>query len=340
MATSISNTNTKIRQLKKQLGIKDDYSSPIEIEIGNLGYKFIFPKKKDQRSNWTDEIYQKSIRDKIKKKINYFKFIGNFLNEKASHTNKNMLFFGPPGSGKSYYAEILAKNESSAYTIISAGELQQYFVGSGGSKWKQIFEMAKILANNLPANSKPIIIVIDEFDSLAGKGKNNPFNSKDDTLVNTLLTTMDEVHRSKLNIWVVATTNYYDMLEDASVRSGRFDTKIKIRNPRDQKEYSELSSKLKHLVENEKKEIEISVDFWEKAKESVWNIASSDKTFLKKSGFSILSLRSKIHEIFADKIHDKLKKIFVGVDDIPKFEESLKDEIKLLIKWQKNALKE
>jgi len=163
------------------------------------------------------------------------------------------LLYGPPGTGKSFYVELLAKTESSAYCIIPAGELQQIYVGSGSIKQRAFFDEAKKIAKKLPHGSKPVMLIIEEFDSLGGQGKSKPDGAKDDTLVNTFLTIMDEIHSQRLNINVLATTNYLSMLEEAAIRPGRFSHKIEINFPHTQTEYEDIFDSLKKNMEEELK---------------------------------------------------------------------------------------
>lgn len=335
----LSSRIKKFDKLNQFLEDLEDFKNPFKNQGGE---KFIYPNTNNLDPNWLEQIYQKEVKEKIKKQLKYFKNISRYLTTKAIKINLNTVFHGPPGSGKSHYAELLAKNESSAYFIVEAGNLQRKYVGSGAGKFEATFKKAKEIANKLPKNSKPVMIIIDEFDSLAAKGKSDETNRRDDTLVNTLLTTMDQIHKDKLNIVVLATTNYLNMLEEAAIREGRFNHLIEVKYPQTQNEYNELCDYLQKKVEKEMKNknnrefwaeknenavVEFTDDFWKSVKQKLWEIVKEKNKFLEESGFSLLSLQNSLElGCLADKIDDNSQNVLITVSDINGFVNHLKEE--------------
>lgn len=357
-----SNTNNELKKVNRRISNLESNSSGDSQGNGKertplfFDKDFIVPQKKDQDKNWLEnQIFQKSLRQELKNKINYFNNIKPYLTNKATHINRNILFYGPPGTGKSYYAELLAKNESSAYITVHAGELQRIFVGSGGGKWREFFDKAKKQARRLGADAKPVMIIVDEFDSLGGRGKDDPIHKKDDTLINTFLTSMDELHNEKLNIAVLATTNYLNMLENAAIRAGRFDSKIEVGYPRTQEEYDELCDHLKKQVEwefknntnrefwinkNENKIIEFAPGFWSDIKRQVWTEISQSEEILKNSGFDLLGLKVMVKNCIENKISTDSQRISIGNEEVTEFTKQLKKEIEAKEKTKKGEEKE
>ncbi|WNE41362.1 MAG: ATP-dependent zinc metalloprotease FtsH [Mycoplasmataceae bacterium] len=172
--------------------------------------------------DWLERILDKNARNEIGlifKGADIFKNLSR--NKKDKSNFSNMIFFGPPGTGKSHSARLLAENISSHYIVIGGGSLQQLYVGSGAKKWLSIVDYAKKKAKEV-LSEKPVVIIVEEIDSLAGKGKHLEFGSKDDTLINTFLESVDSISRDNYNILIIGTTNTIEHIEEAAKRLGRF----------------------------------------------------------------------------------------------------------------------
>lgn len=339
------NTSSQIRKIDQKLKGRENKqpNSPNSKEKGEEeDSKFVYPDPNKQNPNWLEQVYQKEVKNDLKNITKYTKNLNRYLTTKATHINQNTIFYGSPGSGKSYYARLMGENESSTYISVKAGTLQRLFVGSGSQKFEAFFEEAKQISKNLPKNAKPVMIIIDEFDSLGGKGKNNEFNAKDDTLINTFLTIMDEIHDKKLNIVVLATTNYLTMIEEAARREGRFNHLIEVKYPKTESEYNELCEHLKKKFEldmknhtnkefwaskEENSTIEFSAEFWEVVKKNVWKIVSQEPDFLSVTGFSLLALANSVEMgCLTNKIDDNSRNIIITAEDAEGFANHLKKE--------------
>lgn len=173
--------------------------------------------------DWSKRIIDKDARSEIDL---IFRGSDIFKDLSRSKTNNhynlnNMIFFGPPGTGKSHSARWLAENISSYYIIVGGGSLQQLYVGSGAKKWINIVNNAKKKAKE-SLSEKPVVIIVEEIDSLAGKGKHLEFGAKDDTLINSFLESVDSISRDNFNILIIGTTNTIEHIEEAAKRLGRF----------------------------------------------------------------------------------------------------------------------
>jgi ATP-dependent Zn protease len=100
------------------------------------------------------------------------------------------------------------------------------YVGVGAKRVRDLFNQARKLS--------PCIIFIDEIDGVGAKRNIHHGEMGSDTerstTLNQLLTELDGFKESE-NVVVIAATNRFIMLDDALLRSGRFDTKIKIELP-------------------------------------------------------------------------------------------------------------
>src|SRR5438067_3612753 len=137
---------------------------------------------------------------------------------------RGMIFWGPPGTGKTYFAKAIAASIGAAITIVSGPELKSKWVGESEENLRQIFHKAR--------QSAPAIIVLDEIDSVATARGTYTGSGVEHSMVNQLLTEMDGFHKDEL-VFVVGTTNYVESLDPALMRPGRFEFHLHIPYPDD-----------------------------------------------------------------------------------------------------------
>jgi cell division protease FtsH len=137
---------------------------------------------------------------------------------------RGMIFWGPPGTGKTYFAKAIAASIGAAITIVSGPELKSKWVGESEENLRQIFHKAR--------QSAPSIIVFDELDSFATARGTYTGSGVEHSMVNQLLTEMDGFHKDEL-VFVVGTTNFVESLDPALLRPGRFEFHLHIPYPDD-----------------------------------------------------------------------------------------------------------
>jgi cell division protease FtsH len=137
---------------------------------------------------------------------------------------RGMIFWGPPGTGKTFFAKAIAASIGAAITIVSGPELKSKWVGESEENLRQIFHRAR--------QSAPSIIVFDEIDSFATARGTYTGSGVEHSMVNQLLTEMDGFHKDEL-VFVVGTTNFVESLDPALLRPGRFEFHIHIPYPDD-----------------------------------------------------------------------------------------------------------
>lgn len=157
---------------------------------------------------------------------------------------RGMIFWGPPGTGKTYFAKAIAASIGAAITIVSGPELKSKWVGESEENLRQIFHKAR--------QSAPSIIVFDELDSFATARGTYTGSGVEHSMVNQLLTEMDGFHKDEL-VFVVGTTNFVESLDPALLRPGRFEFHIHIPYPDDddRKAIFEIYNKKMKLQFNE-----------------------------------------------------------------------------------------
>jgi len=132
-----------------------------------------------------------------------------------------ILLHGPPGVGKTYFAQAIAGEYGLNFIHVSTGDLVSSLVGGSAQNIDKAFQTA--IAN------EPVLLFFDEFDSVAQRRDNTPDQESRRT-VNQLLTSL-EASRGERGLLVMAATNSVEHLDPAVVRPGRFDRQIRIDLP-------------------------------------------------------------------------------------------------------------
>ena len=156
---------------------------------------------------------------------------------------KGVLLVGPPGVGKTMIAKAVAGEASVPFFYQSGATFVQIYVGMGAKRVKELFSQAKAHA--------PSIIFIDEIDAV-GKARGGLRNDEREATLNQLLTEMDGFEDSS-GVIVIAATNKIEVIDEALLRSGRFDRRIFISLP-DKHDRTEI---LKTYLRNKPSEINL-----------------------------------------------------------------------------------
>eukprot|EP01032_Pedospumella_encystans_P012446 gene12446-14400_t len=131
-----------------------------------------------------------------------------------------VLFFGPPGCGKTLLAKALANQSGANFISVKGPELLSMYVGESESKVRQVFARARA--------SAPCVIFFDELDALCPKRGSGPEgmsgagggNGVSDRVVNQLLTELDGLE-TRRDVYIIAATNRLELIDDAMLRPGR-----------------------------------------------------------------------------------------------------------------------
>ncbi len=132
-----------------------------------------------------------------------------------------ILLLGPPGTGKSIFAESLAGESN--ISMAKLGDFRGMYVGQSERNLSRIFSLIESL--------HPVIIFIDEIDQALGKrGANSGDGGVDNRIFGRFLEFMSNTeHRGKI-LWVGA-SNFPDKIDPAMKRAGRFDLILPILLP-------------------------------------------------------------------------------------------------------------
>lgn len=130
-----------------------------------------------------------------------------------------LLLYGPPGCGKTFFAEKFAEQAGFNYVIVKSSDLASSYIHGTQEKIKQLFDVA--------AKNAPIIVCFDEFDALVpDRTQLGDSYSKE---VNEFLSQMNNC--SQRGIFIIATSNRPDKIDPAVLRTGRVDKSVYVPLP-------------------------------------------------------------------------------------------------------------
>merc|ERR1712157_54805 len=138
--------------------------------------------------------------------------------------SRGVLFYGPPGCGKTLLAKAVASECSANFVSIKGPELLTMWFGESEANVREIFDKARTAA--------PCVLFFDELDSVGqARGSSQGDSSgAGDRVLNQLLTEMDGAGAKK-NLFFIGATNRPDILDEALIRPGRLDQLIYIPLP-------------------------------------------------------------------------------------------------------------
>jgi len=137
--------------------------------------------------------------------------------------SKGVLFYGPPGCGKTLLAKAVANECSSNFISVKGPELLTMWFGESEANVREIFDKAR--------GASPCVLFFDELDSVGtARGSGAGGSGAGDRVLNQLLTEMDGAGVKK-NLFFIGATNRPDILDEALIRPGRLDQLIYIPLP-------------------------------------------------------------------------------------------------------------
>merc|ERR1719264_1050021 len=133
--------------------------------------------------------------------------------------SRGVLFYGPPGCGKTLLAKAVASECSANFVSIKGPELLTMWFGESEANVREVFDKARAAA--------PCVLFFDELDSIgtARGGGGGGDAGAGDRVMNQLLTEIDGVGVKK-NVFFIGATNRPELLDEALLRPGRLDQLI------------------------------------------------------------------------------------------------------------------
>ncbi|GJN30273.1 hypothetical protein PR202_gb18564 [Eleusine coracana subsp. coracana] len=122
--------------------------------------------------------------------------------------SKGVLFYGPPGCGKTLLAKAIANECQANFISIKGPELLTMWFGESEANVREIFDKAR--------QSAPCVLFFDELDSIATQrgGSTGDAGGAGDRVLNQLLTEMDGMNAKK-TVFIIGATNRPDIIDSA-----------------------------------------------------------------------------------------------------------------------------
>jgi len=137
--------------------------------------------------------------------------------------SKGVLFYGPPGCGKTLMAKAVANECAANFISVKGPELLTMWFGESEANVREIFDKAR--------GASPCVLFFDELDSVGtARSSGGGGGGASDRVLNQLLTEMDGAGVKK-DLFFIGATNRPDILDEALIRPGRLDQLIYIPLP-------------------------------------------------------------------------------------------------------------
>ncbi|KAJ6362583.1 hypothetical protein OIU77_030422 [Salix suchowensis] len=152
--------------------------------------------------------------------------------------SKGVLFYGPPGCGKTLLAKAIANECQANFISIKGPELLTMWFGESEANVREIFDKAR--------QSAPCVLFFDELDSIATQRGSSVGDAGGaaDRVLNQLLTEMDGMSAKK-TVFIIGATNRPDIIDPALLRPGRLDQLIYIPLPDEESRFQIYKSCLR-----------------------------------------------------------------------------------------------
>ncbi|WP_423021201.1 AAA family ATPase [Undibacterium sp. Di27W] len=166
---------------------------------------------------------------------------GNTFSASSSKAARNgILLFGEPGNGKTYFVQALAGELGLPLISITYGDVASKWVNDTTQNVVKVFQDARAQA--------PCLLFLDEIDSFIQNRDCPPGGAEEvNKTTNTILTEIVDLRSH--GVVLVGATNYFDKLDKAAIREGRFDYKIEITPPDEEVRYEILIDSFHQYIE-------------------------------------------------------------------------------------------
>jgi len=205
--------------MKRQaLGMDDDVYSAF---LSGGEEKFIGEHQIPSES-FADIAGLESVKETIRETIKYPITHPELSEKYGKRAGGGMLFFGPPGCGKTILARAAAGECSIPFISVSLSSVLDKWVGNSEKAIAMIFKVAR--------KNTPSMIFFDELDSL-GMAREETQTGWEKKIISQLLTEMDGTSSDNRNVLILGATNAPWNVDHALRRAGRFGKSVFVQPP-------------------------------------------------------------------------------------------------------------
>eukprot|EP00924_Labyrinthula_sp_SR-Ha-C_P006226 maker-scaffold_31-snap-gene-0.47-mRNA-1 protein AED:0.22 eAED:0.22 QI:134/1/1/1/0.5/0.33/3/132/802 len=175
-------------------------------------------------TSWSDIGGLESVKQELQELVQFPVEYPDKFEKFGMSPSKGVLFYGPPGCGKTLLAKAVANECQANFVSIKGPELLTMWFGESEANVREAFEKAR--------NAAPCVLFFDELDSIAKMrgGSGGDAGGAGDRVMNQLLTEMDGMGAKK-SVFVIGATNRPDIIDTALMRPGRLDQLLFIPMP-------------------------------------------------------------------------------------------------------------
>lgn len=219
-----------------------------------------------------------------------------------------LLFYGPPGCGKTFFAERFAEEIGCNYMYVLCSDVASPYIHGGQEKIANLFEEAR--------KNAPTILFLDEVEAMI-MDRNKHNNVSEQGEVNEFLGQLNNCGSE--GVMVIAATNKPNLIDPAALRAGRLELKYYIPQPDKETRVQLFKVGLKG------RKTELGIDY-ERLADLTENRVSSDITLIIDTAARIV-FRKKIEMITQAILEEAIAQIqpTVSLDEIRRCEK-IRDE--------------
>lgn len=162
------------------------------------------------------------VKETIRETIQYPLMNPDLAKMYGKHAGGGVLFFGPPGCGKTILARAAAGECGIPFINVNLSTVLDKWVGNTEKAIAMIFKVAR--------KNTPSMIFFDELDAL-GMAREDTQTGWEKKLISQLLTEMDGTQSSNLNVMILGATNAPWNVDLALRRAGRFGKSVYVPPP-------------------------------------------------------------------------------------------------------------
>ena len=219
-----------------------------------------------------------------------------------------LLFYGPPGCGKTFFAERFAEEIGCNYMYVLCSDVASPYIHGGQEKISALFEEAR--------KNAPTILFLDEVEAMI-MDRNKHNNVSEQGEVNVFLGELNNCGEE--GVMVIAATNEPTLIDPAALRAGRLELKYYIPQPdtETRKEIFRIGLKGRNT--------ELGIDY-DKLAEMTKDRVSSDIRLIIDTAARIV-FKNKIEKITQEILEEAIKTVepTVSIDKIRQCEK-IRDE--------------